>query len=221
MRPLVGALTLAVALGVGGCFGSGDLDFEQGDAGADGGSGALDAAADTGGLDTADASAEDAGPGDTGPADTGPGDTGPADTGPADTGAGADVVDAGPAPDAGGDAGAPDAGPDTSCSPAVPYGDVQALWNKRCSGCHVGAALGGLSLDKGEALLVDKPSVAVPALDRVEPGDPSKSYLWLKLTDQHEAAGGGGSPMPVGGYPLPQAELDTIEAWILGLAPCP
>lgn len=218
MRSLMGALTLAVALGVGGCFGSGDLDFEQGDAGANGGPGALDAAADTGagGSDVADASAEDAGP-----ADTGPGDTGPADTGPADTGAGVDVVDAGPAPDAGGDVGGLDAGPDTSCTPAVPYDDVQAIWNKRCTGCHVGAALGGLSLDKGEAQLVGKPAGAVPALDRVEPGDPSKSYLWLKLTDQHKAAGGGGSPMPVGGYPLPQAELDTIEAWILGLAPCP
>lgn len=205
MRRMAGALTLALALGAGGCFGSGDLDFEQGAGGADTGgediAAAVDAAADV----MADAGV-------------------PTDTA-ADTGGTVDVADATPdvgTVDAGPDVGTPDTGGADACTPGIPYTDVQAIWNQRCNGCHVGGALGGLSLDKGEAEIVGKPSVAVPGVNRIEPGDPANSYVWLKLTDQFTAAGGGGSPMPVGGYPLPQAELDTIEAWIIGLgSPCP
>lgn len=86
-----------------------------------------------------------------------------------------------------------------------------------CVGCHLdGGALGGLSLDAGASAIVNVPAGELASMDYVEPGDPSRSYLWLKLTDAHTAAGGSGTAMPQAGGPLTPAELDTIEAWILG-----
>ena len=55
----------------------------------------------------------------------------------------------------------------------------------------------------------------------IEPGDPSASYLFRKLVGtQSEGCGGSGMQMPVlvdlsGSDPLPQDQLDLIEAWIL------
>lgn len=48
-----------------------------------------------------------------------------------------------------------------------------------------------------------------------EPGDPSQSYAFLKITgDQGSVAGGAGARMPTNGF-LAQPEIDLIEAWIL------
>ena len=58
--------------------------------------------------------------------------------------------------------------------------------------------------------LVDVPSSQPNGLDRVEPGDPDTSHLFLKVTGNQTT----GSQMPLGGMQLPQQDLDTIEQWI-------
>ena len=54
-------------------------------------------------------------------------------------------------------------------------------------------------------------------LNRIEPGDTDKSYLWHKINGTQVQVGGGGSKMPLGGLPvLPQETFDVIDAWIAG-----
>jgi hypothetical protein len=81
-----------------------------------------------------------------------------------------------------------------------------------CAPCHVGAtAPAGLRLDAANSytLLVGVRSVQTGAL-RVAPGDPNGSYLIHKL----EGSAAVGSRMPLGGAPLPQADINVIRQWI-------
>jgi polyvinyl alcohol dehydrogenase (cytochrome) len=90
-----------------------------------------------------------------------------------------------------------------------------------CAGCHGGA--GGLSgLDgcaSGYAALVDVASTRLPTMDRVEPGDPTMSWLMHKLDGtQHDfdaqcVGGSCGGSMPPSGM-LPAATRDAIRTWI-------
>ena len=82
-----------------------------------------------------------------------------------------------------------------------------------CTVCHAGAqAPQGLRLDEGNsyAMLVDVPSVEVPALRRVAAGDPDDSYLVQKI--EGRAAVGG--LMPLGGPSLDTEQIDLIRQWI-------
>ena len=60
------------------------------------------------------------------------------------------------------------------------------------------------------ASLVNVPSVEVPSLNRVTPGDPDNSYLVQKL----EGTAAVGSRMPIGGAALDQATIDMVRQWI-------
>jgi len=88
-----------------------------------------------------------------------------------------------------------------------------------CAQCHAGAAAPlGFRLDEGNAyaMLVNTPSVEVPSVKRVAPGQPDASYIVQKI--QGIAAVGG--QMPLGQTPLPQATIDVIRQWIAaGAAP--
>jgi hypothetical protein len=82
-----------------------------------------------------------------------------------------------------------------------------------CTACHAGAgAPQGLRLEEGmsHAMLVNVPSVEVPSLDRVEPGDPDDSYLVQKI----EGTAAVGGRMPLGGSPLPDETIEAIRQWI-------
>jgi hypothetical protein len=82
-----------------------------------------------------------------------------------------------------------------------------------CTACHVGAAAPlGFRLDASStfAMLVNTPSVEVPSMLRVAPGNPDASYLIQKL-EGHAAVGG---QMPLGQPPLAQATIDVIRQWI-------
>ncbi len=84
-----------------------------------------------------------------------------------------------------------------------------------CAGCHAGASAPvGLRLDSANAYaaLVNVPSVQVSSLRRVNPGDPTNSYLLQKL----EGRSAVGSRMPLGGAPVSQAALDLVRGWIAG-----
>lgn len=87
-----------------------------------------------------------------------------------------------------------------------------------CTGCHAGAAAPlGLRLDEGAsyALLVNAPSVEVPALRRVQPGNPDASYLIQKL----EGTAAVGGRMPLNAPALPPATIAVIRQWIANGAP--
>jgi methionine-rich copper-binding protein CopC len=88
-----------------------------------------------------------------------------------------------------------------------------------CTACHVGAnAPQGLRLDAGNsyAMLVNVASTEVPALLRVNPGNPDASYLVQKI--QGNAAVG--ARMPANGPPfLSQAQIDLVRTWIAAGAP--
>ncbi len=115
--------------------------------------------------------------------------------------------------------GAADPTPDTrtvTVEPAEPgtYSQVQAqIFNASCalSGCHTGSSPPrGMNLSAGQAYsnIVNIPSVQNPDLDRIEPGDPSASLMWLKVNGQ------AGSRMPLGGPPLDAARLELLRSWI-------
>jgi len=97
------------------------------------------------------------------------------------------------------------------------FGSIQAnVLTPTCAtaGCHVGAAAPqGLRLDAASsfALLVGVPSNQVPALLRVNPGNPDTSYLIQKM----EGTAAAGGRMPLNGPPfLDQATIDVIRLWI-------
>ncbi len=96
---------------------------------------------------------------------------------------------------------------------------VQAIFVPKCAtpACHSSsAAQAGLVLEADVAYhnIVDAPSTEVPSLHRVEPFDPTQSYLYLKITGEQGSVGGTGSTMPLGAPPLPQEAIDTIRLWI-------
>jgi hypothetical protein len=97
-------------------------------------------------------------------------------------------------------------------------GRVQPLLESNCGGCHGGdepqAGFDVLSDGLYERLIGT--STQVPAMPFITPGDPTQSYLWLKLT-----AGTGmiGSGMPLNSdnvvTPLPEGALADIQTWIM------
>ena len=86
-----------------------------------------------------------------------------------------------------------------------------------CSACHNGPESGvlptGLDLSDAESSftnLVDRASLQVPAVDRVEPGDPDASYVIHKLEGMADV----GAQMPLGQMPLDAATIASIRQWI-------
>lgn len=106
--------------------------------------------------------------------------------------------------------------------------DIEPIFISRCalSGCHVQPSPNdpsysegaeppaGLVLSRGTAYgnIVDVPSTERPELDRIEPGDPERSYMILKLRG---APGIVGARMPFGGPFLSDAQIQTFVEWVL------
>jgi cytochrome c peroxidase len=116
------------------------------------------------------------------------------------------------------DGGIPDA---ATCIPgncAVPA-TVQSIFAANCETCH--PPQNGLSLASGSASyasLVGVMATGAGCTDRVRvvPGSAGQSYLIAKLRNRAPICG---APMPFGYPMLPEAEIQTIEAWINGLHP--
>jgi len=95
-------------------------------------------------------------------------------------------------------------------------GDVVPVLNAHCVACHL------TGLEQGELALHARAAydnlVGVPArqtrLNRVEPGVPERSYLYLKLVDSHLDAGGEGEPMPMGSWPMDSHSIALFRDWI-------
>ena len=100
--------------------------------------------------------------------------------------------------------------------------NVQPIFDANCVICHTGTnGPAGLSLDKGSSYtnLVNVNSTEAPALKRVAPASPDKSYLIAKLSGTQGQVGGTGAQMPFGASPLPQAQINVIQQWIAQGAP--
>lgn len=94
------------------------------------------------------------------------------------------------------------------------------IFTPSCTGCHAGAnAPRGLRLDAANsyAMLVNVASGEVPALLRVNPGNPDQSYLVQKI----EGTAAVGGRMPLGGPPLPADRIALVRQWITAGAPAP
>lgn len=82
-------------------------------------------------------------------------------------------------------------------------------------GCHEGASsAAGLDLSAGNTVanVFGVPSVQIPAMDLVEPGDPANSYLLKKLEGT-----GLGQRMPLSGGSIQAATIEAVRDWIAGL----
>ncbi len=87
------------------------------------------------------------------------------------------------------------------------------------SGCHSsGSQASGLNLSAGAAYsnIVNVASNEQPSVDRIEPGEPSDSYLYLKVTGDSSIDG---SRMPLGGPALSEDLIDLLRDWIEAGAP--
>ena len=97
---------------------------------------------------------------------------------------------------------------------------IQArIFTPICTQCHAGAAAPlGLSLEAGASFdnLVGVPSSEVPALLRVQAGNPDASYLVRKIEGSPDIVG---DRMPLGLTPLTTEERTAIRGWIAAGAP--
>ncbi len=109
--------------------------------------------------------------------------------------------------------------------------DVQPILTQRCafSNCHASPeAIQGANFEAGNAYsnLVGAPSVESTflapdnILNRVEPGSPDRSYMFLKITGcTAEGCFLDRMPPPPGQSPLGDAEIAVIRQWIEDGAP--
>jgi hypothetical protein len=95
---------------------------------------------------------------------------------------------------------------------------LEPLVIAHCLSCHESEeAKAKLVLDPGVGYerLVGPRSTQEPEMALVEPGDPGRSYLWLKL--QHVTREGKGMPRTLtGSKKLRPAELELYRRWIEG-----
>jgi len=98
--------------------------------------------------------------------------------------------------------------------------DLAPIMTQRCVMCHIaGAAQGGLDLYTNLWSSIVNVKSTQSALNLVEPGDPDKSYFYLKLTGAQLSAGGSGEQMPFQAGQLDAGQLELIRSWIAQGAP--
>lgn len=141
----------------------------------------------------------------------------------------------------GGGPASPDVAVDLDCGSqsadagvAPTFAAVQTLFVRRCaagSTCHGDGGQGGLSLVGPSVYddLVGHPSVGFPALPRVDPGHPERSFLWLKLDGCFAELPGCRAPGNTCGALMPPlspisegfalSEATVLREWIAAGAP--
>jgi hypothetical protein len=98
--------------------------------------------------------------------------------------------------------------------------DIVPLLNERCVMCHItGAALAGLELYTDAWAALVNVTATQAAMPLVAPGEPDRSYFYLKLTDAYLAAGGSGEKMPIQQEAFNAEQLALIRSWIEQGAP--
>lgn len=99
---------------------------------------------------------------------------------------------------------------------------IQPIFTSSCalSGCHGSGNLQPpekpMNLSAGQAYsnTVNVSSAQLGSMDRIEPGQPDRSYLVHKIQGTHLTVGGSGVRMPASGNFLSQSQIDLIRNWI-------
>jgi hypothetical protein len=106
---------------------------------------------------------------------------------------------------------------------AFTFTRIQAeIFTPTCAkaGCHAAsAAAGGMVLAAGRAYgeIVNRPSTENGALNRIQPGDPERSYMIKKLRGDPGITGG---QMPLDNPgSLSREQMDGLIGWVLAGAP--
>jgi PKD repeat protein len=104
-------------------------------------------------------------------------------------------------------------------TPNVSFSSVQAIFSNSCIGCHTANTSnnGGLDLTSGNAFaeLNNQPSIFVPGLKLVDPGNPNRSYLFEKINRAIPQQGTRMRPSDA----MSLANQALIRDWIAQLAP--
>jgi hypothetical protein len=117
-----------------------------------------------------------------------------------------------------GASGDPDEGGAGASGTDAPTCDGFAILAANCgsSGCHgAGSNLGTFAASEDDAReYIGQPGAVCSSQGAlIDTEDPGSSLMVTKLSDDPPCA----QPMPLGGQPLPQADIDCIEDWIGGL----
>jgi hypothetical protein len=105
-------------------------------------------------------------------------------------------------------------GPDTIVLGPTLSAMQKFVFDPICTQCHTGAAAPlGLALDSGVARgnMVSVASVEIPAMFRVNPGNPDSSYVVWKIEGRAGIIGG---QMPLGMQPLSADVITAFRGWI-------
>ncbi|HLW24274.1 MAG TPA: TIGR03118 family protein [Steroidobacteraceae bacterium] len=111
---------------------------------------------------------------------------------------------------------------DNQAQPAVTFSELQSqIFTPICSVCHTGNGTslpGSMNLTAGHAYasIVNVASVEQPGLKRINPDNPTSSYLVLKIEG---APGISGARMPFGGPYLSQSTINEVISWVEEGAP--
>jgi hypothetical protein len=108
--------------------------------------------------------------------------------------------------------------PDTLVEMPSFSANIAPIFDKRCAvgGCHtIATHQAGLVLEPSEAYqsLVGVTSTLQPSLERVAPGEPTRSWL-VTMISADDVARQGISRMPLATYPLTDNQIATIVRWI-------
>ncbi len=93
--------------------------------------------------------------------------------------------------------------------------DIQPILNQYYVMCHLpGAEQAELILYPDAWSQLVGISSSQSELSRVNPGNPGKSYLYLKLIGTQDTEGGSGLQMPFQQNPLGPSQIEMIRSWI-------
>jgi mono/diheme cytochrome c family protein len=96
--------------------------------------------------------------------------------------------------------------------------EVRTIFNDSCVSCHGGktpSAGHSYATDADLQKLLGMPSSEKSSVDMIDPGNPAKSYLVMKIKG---SSGIVGSRMPLAGKDLTAAQVKVIEDWISGMS---
>ena len=103
---------------------------------------------------------------------------------------------------------------------------IDDVWNRTlgvvCTECHVPGGIGPFSMESPE--IAEQNLVGVPSfevlLNRVEPGDPNCSYIYIKIAGvECNGIVRIGDPMPPPPRSITAEQIEEIRQWILDLEP--
>ena len=90
--------------------------------------------------------------------------------------------------------------------------EIQPIFDANCTQCHGGPnPIAFMDLTQGAQQLVDIPSFQIPQFNRIEPGLPGDSYLFLKVNCANQFEG---DRMPREAPPLSLFDQALIRDWI-------